>query len=136
MASAFAELEAAACLWTSGFLSLDLAAVACHEAFGAECLLVLGVNLYQSACDGEAKSLRLTSVAASVEVNVNIVLLNHVEQAQRLLYDELQDGAGEVVGQVALVDGNLATTFFDIDAGNGALAAAQRIGYVFRIHVS
>ena len=40
-----AELEATTCLWTSRLLSLDLAAVACHETFGAECLLVLGVNL-------------------------------------------------------------------------------------------
>jgi len=130
-----AELEATTCLWTSGLLSLDLAAVACHKAFGTECLLVLSVNLDQGACDSQAESLRLTGVATAIEVHVDVVLLGHVEQRERLLHDELEYGAGEVLCQVALVDGNLASTFADIYAGNGALAAAQRISNVFRIHV-
>ena len=130
-----AELEATTCLWTSGLLSLDLAAVACHEAFSTKCLLVLCVDLYKSAGNSEAKSLRLSGVAATVKVNINIILLGNVEQSQRLLNHELQDGAGEVLGKVALVDGNLTITFFDIDAGNGALATTQRISYVFRIDV-
>ena len=130
-----AELEATTCLWTTWLLSLDLAAVACHETFSTECLLVLSINLHESAGNSEAKSLRLTCVTAAIEVNVDVILLGNVEQSQRLLNHELQDGAGEVLGEVALVDGNLAITFADVHTGNGALAAAQCISYVFRIHV-
>ena len=132
---ALAELEATTSLWTSGLLSLDLAAVACHEAFCTKCLLVLCVNLYKSAGNSQTQSLRLASVTATVEVNIDVVLLGNIKQSQGLFYHELQDGAGEILGKVTLVDSNLARTFADIDAGYGALTTAQRISYVFRIHV-
>ena len=124
-----AELEATTCLGTTGLLTLYLTAVASHEAFGTECLLVLGIDLNQCAGDSQTQSLALAGVTATLQVNLDIILLCYVQQVQGLLYYELQNGAGEVLGQVTLVDGDLTATFLNVYAGYGTFAAAQCIYY-------
>ena len=87
----FRELEAFACFGTSRFLTLYGARVACHEAFRTESGFVFGIDLHQSAGDGETKSLGLSFVTAAVEVGVDVVFLNAVESRERLLYDILKN---------------------------------------------
>ena len=108
----------------TGLLTFYLTAVAGHEAFGTECLLVLGVDLNQCAGDSQTQSLALAGVTATLQVNLDIILLCYVQQVQGLLYYVLQNGAGEVLGQVTLVDGNLTATLLNIYAGYGAFAAS------------
>ncbi len=124
-----AELEATTCFGTSGLFALYLAAVACHKAFGTECLLILSVDLHQCACNSQAQSLRLAGVTATCEINFDVVLLDSVNRSQGLLNHELQDSAGEIFSEVTLVDGNLTRTLCYIDAGNGALTATKCINY-------
>ena len=69
----FRELEAFACFGTSRFLTLYGARVACYEAFRTESGFVFGIDLHQSAGDGETKSLGLSFVTAAVEVGVDVV---------------------------------------------------------------
>jgi hypothetical protein len=121
--SAFAELEATTCLGLTGLLALYGAWVASHETFCTKGFLILGVNLYEGAGDGEAESLALSGITATEEVHLDVILLGNVEQVQRLLHDELEYGAGEVLSEVFLVDGNLTIALCYINAGYGALAA-------------
>ena len=67
----------------------------------------------------------LTRETAAEHVNLDVVLFGYLEEVEGLLNDELQDAGGEIFGQVSLVDGNLAVTFGQVDAGYGAFAAAQ-----------
>ena len=63
------ELEALACFGTARLLAFYDARVACHEAFHAECMLVLGVDFHEGAGDCEAEGLSLSyfSVTSRVE---------------------------------------------------------------------
>ena len=125
------ELEALACLGTTGLLALHGAGVAGHEAFGAEGLLVVGVDFDKGAGDGEAESLGLSLVAATVDVDVYVVLLNAVEGLERLLDDVSEDRRGEVnlQGALVVVAGNVdnAGAFLNDNAGYGGFAAAYCI---------
>ena len=129
MVLTLAELEATTSLGTTWLLTLYLTAVASHEAFSTECLLVLGIDLNQCAGDSQTESLALTGETATLQVNLDIIRLCNVQQVQGLLNNVLQNGAGEVLGQVTLVDGNLTATLLNIYAGYGAFAAAQCIYY-------
>ena len=91
MILALAELEAAACLWLTRLLTFNGTGVACEEALVLEGLLVFSVNLHQCAGDGETQSLALTGEAATVEVCLDVILLNSVEQKQWLLYYILEN---------------------------------------------
>ncbi len=126
------ELEALAGLGLTGFLTLDRAGVASHEAFGAESGFVFGVNLNQSAGDSETQSFGLTFVAAAVEVYVDVVLFSAVKCKQRLLYDVLKNFRREVCFEGAMIDSDSAVTFFEDYAGNGGLAATNGV-YIFHI---
>ena len=78
----FAELEATTCLWTSGFLTLNLTAVASDEAFGTQSLLVFCVNLHKCASNGQTQGLRLTGEATPIKIYLNIILLHGIQQRQ------------------------------------------------------
>ena len=122
--SAFAELEATTGLGLTGLLALHGTRVAGHETFGAEGLLVLGIDLHECAGNGQTESLALSGEAATVNVHLDVVLLCGVEQRERLLHHELQDRAGEVGLKGFLVDGNITSALCYINAGNGALTAS------------
>ena len=85
------ELEAAACLWLSWLLTLNLTCVTCDEACLAECLLIVSIYLNECASDSEAESLALSCETATVEVSLNVVLLCNLEELEWLLNHILED---------------------------------------------
>ncbi len=93
----------------------------------AQCGLVFGVDLYEGTCDGKTEGFSLSFVAATVEVDLDVVLFNAVEGEHWLLHDVLQDGRGEVYVDRTLVDGDCAVAFLYDYAGYGGLAAAYCI---------
>ena len=121
------ELEALAGLGLTGLLTFNDARVAGHEAFGAECGLVLGINLDEGAGDCETESLGLTFVATAVEIDVDVIFLYSVKSREGLFYDILKDGRGEVYVQGALVDGDCAIAFLEDHTGHGGFTAANCI---------
>ena len=121
------ELEALASLGTTGLLTFNDARVAGHEAFDAECVLVLGVDLDEGAGDGETESLGLTFVTATVKVDLDVILLGCFESAEGLLHDILKDGRGEVNIERTFVDGDLTVSFFNDHASYGCFTAANCI---------
>ena len=123
------ELEAAASLGTTRLLALHGTAVAGEESSVLELFLVLCVDFHQGAGDGQAQGLALAGEAATVEVGLDVVLLGDVEELQRLLDDILQDGGGEEILDVFLVDCYLAGSLAEVNARNGALATAKCINY-------
>ena len=125
----FAELEALAGLGLAGFLALDDACVAGHEAFGAECGLNLGVVLDQGSGDGEAECLGLTFVAAAVEVGLDVEAALGLDGLEGLLYDVLKDGRGEINLQRALVDGDVAGSLGEVNACYRSFATANGIDF-------
>ena len=86
-----AELETTTSLWLTWLLTLNGTRVASHESVILQSLLVLSVHLNECACDSEAESLALACEATTVEVSLDVILLNSVESQQRLLYYILYD---------------------------------------------
>ena len=121
------ELEALTSLGLTGFLTLDSTGVAGHEAIGAEYSLVVGIDLDESAGDGETESLGLTFVTATVKVDLDVILLGCFESAEGLLHDILKDGRGEVNIEGTFVDGDLTVSFFNDHASYGCFTAANCI---------
>ena len=78
------ELEATTSLGLTWLFALYSTWVAGHEAFGAKSLLILSVNLYESASDGETQSLALTCVATSEEIHLDVILLGNLKFLERL----------------------------------------------------
>ena len=105
------ELEATASLGLTRLLTLNGTAVAGEEAVVLEVLLVFSVDLHQCAGNGEAQSLALASVTTTVEIGLDIIFSFYAEKSEGLLYHILQNGRGEIVIQLSLVDRNLACTF-------------------------
>ncbi len=83
------ELEATACLWLTRLLTFNSTCITCDEAFSAECLLVFFVDFHKCTGDSEAKCLTLTSVTATCEVSLDVILLNNAEEVEGLLHNEL-----------------------------------------------
>ena len=105
------ELEALACFGTARLLTFNNARVAGHEAFGAESLLVVGVNLDKGAGDSQTQSFGLTFVTATVEVGFDVEVAFDAESFQRLEHDVLQNRRGEILVESAVVDGDFAVAF-------------------------
>ena len=84
-------MESLASFWLTRFLTFNATWVASHEAFSTECSLVFRIDFDQSASDSEAKSFSLALVAATTEVNIDIILLSYFKLVKWLLNDELKD---------------------------------------------
>ena len=106
------------CFGLAGFLAFHNAGVAGHEAFGAESRLVFGVDLHQSAGDGETESLGLTFVTAAVDVDRDVVFVGAVKSLEGLEHDVLENRRGEV-----LVEGATGVVAGDVD---GAVALDRK----------
>lgn len=128
----FAELEALASLGLTGFLTFNRTGIAGHEAELAEECLVVGVNLNKCAGDTETKCFSLAFVAATVKVDMNVVLLCNFESCEGLLNDELKNRRGEIHFEGALVDSDGAVTLFEDYTSHGGFAAAYCI-YCFHV---
>ena len=120
----FAELEATTCLGTTRLFTFNLTGIASHEAFSAESLLVVSVNFHQSASDSQTESLRLTGETTTAKVYFDVIFFCNVEQVQGLLYNELQDGRGEIFGKIALVDSDFTSTLCYVNTCDSTLTTA------------
>lgn len=125
--SALGELEAFAGLGLTGLLAFHGTGVAGHEACFAQNGFVLGVDFHQCAGNTQTQSFGLAFVAATVEINVNIVFVAYLKCAEGLLYDELKNRRREVYFQRSFVDGDNAGSLFQDYAGYGCFAAAYCI---------
>ena len=128
-----AELETTTCLGTTGLLTLYLAAVTRHEAFCTQGLLVLGIYFHQGTGDSQTHGLRLTSETTTIQVHLNVILLSDIQESQGLLNYELQDGAGEILCKISLIDGYLTIAFAYIYTGHSGLTTAYCIYYFHRL---
>jgi len=84
------ELEAATCLWLTWLLTLNGTGVASEESESLESLLVVSVDLDQSACYRHSQSLALTSETTSIEICLYVILAINIKCLQRLLNHILQ----------------------------------------------
>lgn len=130
------ELEALASLGTARLFALYHARVAGHEAFGTQCRLVLGIDFDEGAGDGEAESFGLSFVAATIEVDLDVILLNDVERVERLLYDILKYRRGEIYLKGTLVDSDSAITFTDEHACDCGFTTAYCINFFHTSYLS
>ena len=73
--------------------------------------LVVGIDFYQCAGDSQTQSLGLTFVAATVEIDTDVILLVDVESRKRLTHDVLKDGRGEIYIKRTMVDDDLSVAF-------------------------
>ena len=71
----------------------------------------------------------LSGVTTTVEVSFNVVFLSCFEQLQWLSNHVLQDGRGEILVDVFLVDRYFASTFREVNTSYSALAATNCIYY-------
>ena len=123
------ELEATTSLRLTWLLTLNLTAITCQETSVLQLLLILFVHLDEGTGDSHAQGLALASETTTVEVHLDVVLLSHLEQVQRLLNHVLQDGRGEINFEFLLVDRNLTRTFLEIHTSYRALATTDCIYY-------
>ena len=119
----FAELELLTGTGLSGFLALDHTRVAAHQALGLQGGTILGVDLAQGAADGETQGLGLAVDAATVEVDLDVVLAEGLGQHERLFNHIVEDARREVLLVVALVHRNVATAGLHVDTGHGSLSS-------------
>src|SRR5690606_36682199 len=114
------------CLLETGLLALDDASVAGQEASLLEGTTVrLGVDLVEGTVDAKAQRAGLTGDAATLDAGVNVELALDVEQRERGVHELLVHLVGEVVLDVATVDGPLAGSENQAHAGHGLLATTK-----------
>ncbi len=119
----FAELELLTGTGLTGFLTLDHTRVAAHQTFSLQGRTILWVDFAQSTADGEAQGLRLAVDAATVEVDLDVVLAEGLGQHHRLFNHVMEDARREVLLVVALVHRNVTTAGLHVDTGNGGLSS-------------
>src|SRR4051794_27742720 len=107
-------------------LRLLLASVTREEARLLERGADLLVELRQGAGDAEPQRAGLAGRAAAVDRRVHVVHVSHLAHAQRLAEQLAVRRVGEVVGDIAAVDGDLALARTQPDTGDGRLAPAGR----------
>src|SRR4051794_37894607 len=126
--SALRELEAATGLRTAILLTLDDAGVTGQEAGclqrRTQARLVVGQGLGDAVTDRTG----LTGQTAAGDRRHHIVLVDAGGDLERLVQQHAQDRTGEIDADVAAVDGDLAGTGLDPDAGDRVLALAGGIG--------
>ena len=116
-----AELEAATSLGLTGLFTLNGTRVTGHEAFCAESLLIVCVYFYESTGNCKTQCLALSRETSTAKINLDVIFFSHVKKSERLLYNKLQDGRGEVLRKISLVNGYFACSLGYVDTGDGAL---------------
>ncbi len=120
----FAELESLTSLGLAGFLTLNHTRVAAQEALGLHRGTELGVDFDERLGDSHAKSLGLAGHTTAIQVGLDVVLAQHVGNAQGLLHLVLQGRDTEIFLIVAVVHLDLASAGFHVQTGNGGLSSA------------
>src|SRR5215213_7844180 len=98
-------LEALAGAGLPVLLALLLPRVAREEAGPLEGRAALGVGEHEGAGDAVAHGLGLGAVAAACDGRLDVVLIEDLEQLERLAHDHARGLADEVLVGGALVDG-------------------------------
>jgi len=119
----FAELELLTGTRLTGFLTFDHTRVAAHETFGLQGGAILGVDFAQGAADGETQGLGLAVDAATVKVDLQVILAEGFGQHEGLFNHIVEDARREILLVVALVHRNLATAGLHVDTGHGSLSS-------------
>src|SRR5690606_11630863 len=85
------------------------------------------VIIHQRTSDTVTNSASLTTYTTAQDGNVNVELLDSLGQLQRLTYNHASGFTPEEVVQLAVVDGNLASTGAQKDARGCSLATASAV---------
>lgn len=113
------------------FLTLNLTGIAsnkaCFTQFGTQGFIVL----HQSTSDTVADRTSLTGNATTVNGDVQVQFLGHLNQFQRLTNYHAGSRTAEVLLQGALVDYDFTATRFDKYASSGAFATAGTVVLIF-----
>src|SRR5690606_34502872 len=126
--SALRELEGPAGLRLAVLLPFDHAAVAGQESRGLQGRTQRGLVELQRLRDAVLDRAGLARETTAGNRRHDVELAFDIGDLERLAQDHLQHGAREVGGHFLAVDGDLARTGLDPDAGNRVLALAGGVG--------
>src|SRR5690606_6990329 len=120
------ELGRLASLLESGLLALDGAGVAREEAGLLQGRpVVLTVDLVERAGDAEAQGASLAGGATTNDAGDHVVAADEVENLEGVVDELLVQLVGEVVGELAAVDREVAGSRDEAHASNRTLAATN-----------
>src|SRR3954469_11141135 len=125
---ALRELEATTGLRTAVLLTLNDAGVAGKKAGCLQRRPQARLEVGQCLGDAVTNRTGLTGQTAAGDRGHHIVLVDAGGDLERLVQQHAQNRTGEVDGDVTAVDGDLAGTRLDPDAGDRVLALAGGIG--------
>src|SRR6478609_5929824 len=134
--SALAVLEALAGAGLTVLLTLDLAVVTGQEAGLLQGAAALRIFRGQGAGDAVAHRVRLRAVAATGDGCSHVVLVEQLEQFERLAGDHAAGLTLEVLFDVLTVDGDLTRTGADPNTSNGGLALTSGVRLSFGHYLS
>src|SRR6185437_2345014 len=118
------QLRRAACLVQTHLLAFDRTRVAGHESRTTQRRLQRFVVFYQCTCDSEPDGAGLTGDPAAGDVDLDVELVGHLGQFQRLAHDHARGFAAEEFVQRLAIDHDCATALAQEHARGGSLAAA------------
>src|SRR6185312_5311956 len=122
--STLGELGRATCLVQTDLLALHRTRIAGHESGAAQGCLQGFVVLDQRAGDAEADRAGLAGDAATRNVDLDVELVGHLGQFERLAHDHARGFAAEELVQRLAVDNDRAAALAQEHACGGGLAAA------------
>ena len=132
--SALAELGSTTCSLQTVLLTLLHTRIAGQEAGLLQNGTVLIALLQQGAAQAVTDRTSLTGNTAAGNADDDIVLALQAQQDQRRTDDQLQGLQAEVVVDITIVDGDLASAGVNANAGNGILTTTSaveiRFGFV------
>ena len=120
-----AELRCATCSLEAVLLALLHTRIAGQEACLLQSSAVLIALLQQGAAQAVADSASLAGNTAAGNADDDVILALEAQQDQRRADDQLQGLQTEVVVDVTVVDGDLASALVDAHAGNGILTTTS-----------
>src|SRR5450755_5052827 len=128
------EALAGACLTV--LLTLDLTVVAGEEAGLLEGTATLRIFGGQRAGNAVTHGVRLRAVSAAGHSGLDVVLVDELEQLERLARDHAAGLALEVVVNAFAVDGDLTRTCADPNTSNSGLALTSGVRLSFGHYLS
>src|SRR5450631_458432 len=136
LSSALRVLEALTGACLTVLLTLDLTVVAGEEAGLLEGTATLRIFGGQRAGNAVTHGVRLRAVSAAGHGGFDVVLVDELEQLERLTRDHATGLALEVVVDAFAVDGDLTRTCADPNTSNGGLALTSGVRLSFGHYLS
>ena len=113
------------------FLSFHFTGIAGDEAGAAQRRAQVFIVFDQGAGDAVANGAGLAGDAATADADIDVEVVFHVHGFQWLAYDHAAGFTAEESVQAAVVDGDGAIAFLEVDTGRGGLAAAGAVMNLF-----